>query len=110
MLTRANRMEEAFAAFDAAVRINPKDPGSLVNLGGLCLMRNDVARARELLESAVALDPSNATAHKNLGILYSQFLDDPSRATLHYRKYLESGETADAAEIRAWLESHPEKR
>jgi arylsulfatase A-like enzyme len=103
VLMRANRMEDAYAAFDAAVRINPRDAGSLVNLGGICLMRREIPRARELLEAAALLEPSNATAHKNLGILYSEFLDEPAKAVAHYRKYLDAGETADAGEIRAYL-------
>jgi len=98
--------EEAFRAFDRAVRLNPKDIGSLINLGTLHLERGQVGQAKVLFETALGLDPANLIAHKNLGVIYGEFLNQPAQAVFHYRKYLEAGGGNDSAEVRRYIESH----
>ncbi len=53
---------------------------------------------------ALRLDPSDADIHFNLAILYDDHLNQPDKATLHYRRYLQlnpHGEDADR--VRSWL-------
>ena len=39
-------------------------------------------------EKALALDPNNAEAHYNLGLIYDDINDDANKAVFHYRAYL----------------------
>ena len=67
------------------------------------MLRNDVSHAKTLLEAALALDPTIAMAHKNLGIIYAEYLHDPEQAVAHYQRYLELGPDRDAAAVREYI-------
>ncbi len=97
--------EGAFKAFDRAVRLNPADGASLVNLAGLTLAKGQPDKARLLFESALAANEADPVSHKNLGIIYSQYLKDPAKAVAHYKRYLELGGDADAALVRDYIRS-----
>lgn len=45
--------------------------------------------AVEAYEKSLTFNPDNADAHYNLGLLYAGYKNDPDKAVLHYRKYLE---------------------
>jgi len=57
------------------------------------------ARARELLEKAVALDPGMGVAYLQLGIVYSSQNDDP-KAIAAYRKAIEASPALDEPHYR----------
>ena len=105
-LLERHDMEEAARAFEQAVRFNPKDLVSLINLSGLELAKGRVERSRVLLESALAVYPDDPAAHKNLGIIYAEHLKDPSKAVQHYKRYLEIAPDADADRVRAYIARH----
>lgn len=48
----------------------PEDPEALVLRAQILLLGNQVTQARELLEKACRLDPGNAEAHYQLGVLH----------------------------------------
>jgi len=53
---------------------------------------------------SLRLDPTDAEAHYNLGILLDDELNDKSRAAMHYKKYLQlNPHGADAEAVRGWL-------
>jgi len=80
----------AFEAFDRAVRLNPNDADSLLNLGTLYLsLRKNPRAAAILLERSLELSESEPIAHLNLGILYSDALKDPGKAYPHLKRFLE---------------------
>ena len=57
---------------------------------------------REYLH-ALRMDPEDTDVHYNLGILYEESLNDPKRASMHYRIYLRfkpSG--AESAMVSNW--------
>ncbi len=56
----------ARVAFARAAQRHPDDARPLVFLGRLAREDNDLSRARRFLETAVALDPGNATAQREL--------------------------------------------
>jgi len=58
--------EVARMAFARAAQDNPDDARPLVFLGRLAREENDLARARRFLEQAVSLDPTSATAQREL--------------------------------------------
>jgi tetratricopeptide (TPR) repeat protein len=58
---------------------------------------------REYL-TALDIDPSDAHAHYNLGILYDDELKDKRRAAMHYRRYLKLRPGApDVDQVKDWL-------
>jgi len=62
-----NRPEEAIAAFQKVLRIDPNDVGANVNLGQLYAAQRKYPEAIAVLRVAVAAEPYNATALYNLG-------------------------------------------
>jgi superkiller protein 3 len=84
-----------------ALRLNPKDVNSLINLA-VNLGDQDVQQARRLLERAIALDPKNADAYFNLGLLLRNS-GDQKGALLAFQKAI--GLDADTLESRRQLVS-----
>ena len=62
-----NRTEEAIAAFQKVLHIDPNDVGANVNLGQLYAQQRKYIEAIAVLRTAVAAEPYNATALYNLG-------------------------------------------
>src|SRR5205085_11437732 len=62
-----NRSEEAIAAFQKVLRIDPNDVGANVNLGQLYAQQRKYTEASAVLRTAVAAEPYNMTALYNLG-------------------------------------------
>ena len=62
-----NRTEEAVAAFQKVLRIDPNDVGANVNLGQLYAQQRKYPEAIAVLRSAITAEPYNATALYNLG-------------------------------------------
>ena len=55
-------------------------------------------------EKALALDPDNAEANYNLGIIYHNVKKDQDKAVVHYRRYLEIlPDSEDAGEVESWI-------
>lgn len=71
VLTRLNRTEEAIKAFADITRDYPQLPEPYNNLAVLYAQQGDYEKARDALEAALATHPSYATAHENLGDIYS---------------------------------------
>ena len=62
-----NRQEEAIAAFQRVLKIDPNDVGTNVNLGQLFMQQKKFSEALAVLRKALAVEPYNATALYNLG-------------------------------------------
>jgi tetratricopeptide (TPR) repeat protein len=56
----------AQAAFDASIRGNPRDPSGYVNAGTFHLQIADPSVAADYFASALAIDPSSASARNGL--------------------------------------------
>ena len=62
LLREAGRNDEAIAAFENALRIDPKSAAALWNLSDLLhRLRRDPQRADALLDAAIAIDPNQPT-------------------------------------------------
>lgn len=70
LLTSQNRIAEAIAALEPAVRIAPKDAKCREELARAYQAADRLPEARQQLEEAVALDPTNPRLHYQLGRLY----------------------------------------
>lgn len=89
-LARLGRREEAIETFGELARAYPQAPEPANNLAVLYAQQGDYEKARRWLEAAMATHPAYATAHKNLGDVYtalaaaaySKALDEKGRADL----------------------------
>ena len=61
-----NQRDCAQTAFEAALRLNPREPSSYINAGLLALQAADAARAAEYFSEALALDPASTAARDGL--------------------------------------------
>jgi tetratricopeptide (TPR) repeat protein len=53
---------------------------------------------------ALRIDPGDADAHYNLGILYDDHLDQKRKAALYYKRYLKlRPDATDVDQVKAWL-------
>lgn len=71
-LVELQRIDEARAAFEQALQIDPKFAPSLVNLGNLYLEAGEIDEAIRQYESALRSDEDYALAHHNLGVAYKR--------------------------------------
>jgi spermidine synthase len=62
----AGRRDCARAAFEASIRLDPREPSSYVNLGLFYLEGADPARATDYFAEALAIDPTSAAAKDGL--------------------------------------------
>jgi tetratricopeptide (TPR) repeat protein len=71
VLVKLNRTDEAVKAFADLTRDYPQLPEPYNNLAVLYAQKGDYEKARDALEAALATHPAYATAHENLGDIYS---------------------------------------
>jgi tetratricopeptide (TPR) repeat protein len=71
VLVKLNRSDEAIKAFSDLTRDYPQLPEPYNNLAVLYAQKGDYEKARAALEAALATHPAYATAHENLGDIYS---------------------------------------
>jgi len=67
-----NRHEQAEAEYRKAIAIAPNDPLPYINLGSLLYFHSKKPyEAKEALTKALQIDPKNADAHFNLGVMFA---------------------------------------
>ena len=86
-LHQLGRMEEARAAFDAAVRHDPFNGISRYDLGCVLEELGDTDQSIEQLQIAARLMPGHADARFNLALAYEK-RGEPRRARQQWRQYL----------------------
>jgi Flp pilus assembly protein TadD len=99
---QANKLPEAAAALEQAVKVSPRQPVFFNQLGISYRMQGQFTKAREAYERAIELDANYAAAVLNLGILHDLYLWDPKRAAEHYDRYLALTPGGDAT-VTKWL-------
>ena len=92
---RNQEYDRAGELLTSAIRINPTHTTSFYYLGYYYLKLNDVGRAIESYETAVAIDENDHLAHKGLGMAYmiKALADDDEllkvQAIEHWKRSLE---------------------
>lgn len=84
----AGRIEQADAEFARALELNPADGNALLGRANTRSELNQPADAEQLLERTIQIEPTNATAHYRLGILYRRAgrLDDAKHQIELYKQ------------------------
>ena len=80
--------DAAADAFNQALKLNPSNPAVWHQLAILYRSQGDFSAALDAYQKALELDQDYALAHRNIGILYDLYLQQPALALQHYRKYL----------------------
>lgn len=99
---QANKLPEAVAELELAVKASPRQPVYFNQLGITYRLQGQFAKAREAYERAIDLDPNYATATLNLGILSDLYLWDGKRAMELYDRYLALTPSGDAT-VTKWV-------
>lgn len=78
----------------------------LYNLGCVYKAAGNYRKAEAEFLKAIEIDPSDAGAHYNLGILYDDDLKQAAKAREYYKRFLElSPDDRDAPRVHEWLVS-----
>ncbi len=99
---QANKLPEAVAELELAVKTSPRQPVYFNQLGITYRLQGQFAKAREAYERAIDLNPEYATATLNLGILTDLYLWDGKRALELYDRYLALTPGGDAT-VTKWV-------
>ena len=102
MLRHAAKLTESAAELETAVKLNPRQPVYLNQLGITYRQLGQFDKARDAYERAIAADPDYAAASLNLGILNDLYLGDAKRAGELYERYLALSPGGDAV-VTKWV-------
>jgi tetratricopeptide (TPR) repeat protein len=87
LLIQSNRIDEAKAAFERAIKLDPNLAIAHSNLGAILGMKGDFYGALQELQTAVRLDPQSSMAHNNLAIAYLK-MGKKNEAVTHWQTSL----------------------
>lgn len=97
-----DRHDEALAALDQALAINPAHATANNQLGIVLRKQGKFAEAEQAYLRALETDPNYALAHHNLGVLLDLYLHRPAEALEHYQRYQELSVEPDAV-VGRWI-------
>ena len=88
LLVHAGRKAEAIPEYEQSVLMNPADVDTQANLATAYLEQGRLADAERILNGILAIEPSNAAAQNQLGVLAIQ-RQDGTAARAHFEKAVE---------------------
>jgi predicted Zn-dependent protease len=96
------RKDDARAALDRALAIDPGHAAANTQLGILLREQGKFHEAEQAYRRALATDPNHALAHYNLGVLLDVYLRKPAEALEQYESYQSSLATPDET-VGRWI-------
>ncbi len=93
--------DRAEAEFGEALRRNPSNVVAHVQLGVINRHKNRFEDARKHYQNALGIDPDDANAQLNMGVLCDVYLQDKSCAQRYYQAYQQAH--PDDEEVNNWL-------
>jgi tetratricopeptide (TPR) repeat protein len=96
------RRDDARAALDHALAIDPGHAAANTQLGVLLREQGKFQDAERAYRKALATDPNHALAHYNLGVLLDVYLRKPAEALEQYELY-QSSLTAPDETVGRWI-------
>lgn len=81
-------MDEAISEFKEAVKYNPADGEIYYYLGNAFYRKGQYSESVDSLHQSVHYQPNNPLAHKLLGVIYANYLNNPSSALFHLNETL----------------------
>jgi Flp pilus assembly protein TadD len=97
----ANQLGEAEAALAKATERAPWDAQTWSEYGVTLRQAGKFAESRAAYEKAIAVNPSYAPAHRNLGVLLDLFLNDPVQAQAEFETYKQL--TGEDKPVSGWI-------
>ncbi len=97
----AGQWDKAKVFADRALATAPSDTTALYFSAVARANMGEYQDAAKRLEMLIGMEPDNALAHLNLGILQKRLLDQPDKADAHLRQALESPSATEAMKARA---------
>lgn len=103
---RANKMDQAKAEFQEALKVNAENIVSLNHLGIISRAEGKFKDAYAFYEKALQVEPDYAYAHLNFGILLELYMGKLTEALEHYKRYQELNKAKNKAEdkeVTKWI-------
>jgi tetratricopeptide (TPR) repeat protein len=93
LITKTTRPDQAVAAFQKVLEIDPNDVGTNINLGQILAQQRKYPEAIAAFRKAIAAEPYNATALYNLGqaLMRSNQRDEGLAVTQRFKELRERG-------------------
>lgn len=82
---KLNNLDKSIAYFEKSLAIDPKNVGSMQDMGIAYGMKGNFQKALELNQAVLLLEPNNAKAMLNIAITY-QNLGDKQKADMYFQK------------------------
>jgi tetratricopeptide (TPR) repeat protein len=94
-------VDKGFEELKKAVKADPKQSSAITKMGDVYMARQDLKKAKDCFEQAVAITPDDRRAHQRLGLLYEQE-GKRELAITHFEKGIE-GTPADYVGVKVNL-------
>ncbi len=98
---RIGNTEQAEAQFKAALERIPDHPVACNQYGLLLRKTGRFEEARRIYEQALLRFPEYCPLHRNLGILFDLYLNDPESALVHYKAYSQA--RPEDEKVKLWI-------
>jgi tetratricopeptide (TPR) repeat protein len=86
-IVMANKIQQDILRYQKVLGVNPKDTGTLLNIGNAYYFLQQYKQAAEAYQKLIEINPNNSDAMEKLGDVYDKLLD-PSQAEAYYLKVI----------------------
>lgn len=98
-LSHQGKHKEAIKYFNESLKLTPYNINILAFIAQAYVRAKDYKNAEKSYLNAISIYPNWAKAHKNLGVLYVNYLKQPKKAVKHFKLALEYNHNISQANI-----------